>query len=333
MKANSYDVITIGSGVIDHYVKSSHFELTSRHGLHGGQETCFEMGAKVTCDDLVMDTGGGATNAAVTFANLGMKTSAIFRTGSDLFASIVTDALHATHVDTSFAQHDKKLKTGQSIILLAGTGHRSIITYRGAAAELDAREIPWAKLNAEWFYVTSLAGNTGLVRLLLDRAEAIGAKVAWNPGMAELEKGLSSLKPLLRRVDILDVNREEAALLTDESPRHLKRIVQKLGNLPRIALLLSDGNRGAYLHSRGCTWYAPPLPARRVNTTGAGDALGSGFVAGFSRTCDLVMGLKLGMLNSLGVITHMGAKRGILSAWPHDREFSRVKIRPAKLSD
>ncbi|HWR00036.1 MAG TPA: PfkB family carbohydrate kinase, partial [Candidatus Methylomirabilis sp.] len=168
---------------------------------------------------------------------------------------------------------------------------------------------------------------------ILERAEQIGARVAWNPGNAELEKGLPRLTPLIRRVDALIVNREEAALLAHKPVRHLRSIVDKLGDLPKIALLCSDGPRGAYLASRGCTWFCPPLPGKRVNTTGAGDALGSGFVAGFMKTCDLATGLKVGMTNALGVITHMGAKVGILQRWPSDRELAKVRVRAIKLRD
>jgi ribokinase len=329
----SYDVITVGAGVIDSYVKSRAFELEKSGSSPTGFETCLPTGGKLTADDLVIETGGGATNAATTNARLGKKTAAVIRVGTDTFGRVINDELHSMGIKTEFVQIDKKRKTGQSFILLAGTGARTIITYRGASAELDARDIPWQKLHARWYYVSSLAGNTGLLRLIADRAEQTGAKIAWNPGGAEIEKGLSTLSPLIRRVDILILNREEAALLSEEPVRHLSSIMAKLANLPRVALLVSDGPKGAYLSARGCTWYAPPLPGRRVNTTGAGDALGSGFVAGFMSTCDLTIAMKLGMMNALGVITHMGAKQGILREWPKERDLARVKIAPAKLRD
>lgn len=333
LRGMAYDVITVGAGVIDHYVRSRAFELEKSASSPTGFETCLPTGGKLAAEEMVQDTGGGATNAAVTFSNLGYQTATVIRVGDDAFGFAIEDELKKSHVHTNFIQKDKKNKTGQSIILLAGTGARTIITYRGASAELDARDVPWQKLNARWFYASSLGGNTGLMRLLIDRAEQTGAKVAWNPGGAEIEKGLSVLAPLIRRTDILILNREEASFLTEEPVRHLARIIHKLENLPRIGLLISDGPRGAYLSARGCTWHAPPLPGRRVNTTGAGDALGSAFVAGFMSTCDLTIGLKVGMMNALGVITHMGAKQGILKEWPKERDLSRVKVAPAKLHD
>jgi sugar/nucleoside kinase (ribokinase family) len=332
-KRSGLDIVSIGSGVIDHYARSKAFELKRDSHSPTGYDACLPLGAKLKMDEIVMQTGGGATNAAVTFSHLGLKTATICRVGDDVLGKIVTDQLKSEGISTDFVQVDKKVGTGQSIILLADIGYRSILVHRGASASISRLEIPWKKLEPRWFYVTSLAGDLGLMSLILDRAEAIGASVFWNPGGNELRKGLNKLKPLIQRVDIFDVNREEAAELTDQSPRHLKKIVKSIGPLPKVALMVSDGPKGAYLHTKCCTWYAPPLPGKRVNTTGAGDALGSGFLAGFIKTCDLAVGLKVGMLNALGVITTMGAKGGILESWPNEKVLNRVKVKPARLRD
>jgi len=332
-KRSGPDIVSIGSGVIDHYARSSAFELKRDAHAPAGYDTCFPLGAKLKMDEIVMQTGGGATNAAVTFSHLGLKTATVCRVGNDALGNIVKTELASEGIDTSLVQTDKKIGTGQSIILLADIGYRSILVYRGASAQISRLEIPWKKMEPRWFYVTSLGGDLGLMSLILDRAEAIGASVFWNPGGSELKKGMHKLKPLMRRVDVFDVNREEAAELTDQSPRHLRKIVKIIGLLPKVALMVSDGPRGAYLHTKCCTWYAPPLPGKRVNTTGAGDALGSGFIAGFLKTCDLAVGLKVGMLNALGVITAMGAKGGILESWPNEKVLNRVKVKPARLRD
>lgn len=329
----THDVITVGSAVIDEYATSHAFELMPSAKAPDGFNTCFPMGAKLGLTGLVQETGGGATNAAVTFSRLGLRAAAVCRVGRDLFGDHIVQRLDEEGVRTSYVQRDAELRTGQSIILVADIGYRSILVHRGASAKIDRREIPWNKLRPRWFYVTAQGGNLGLLSLILERAEQTGARVAWNPGNAELEKSLPRLTPLIRRVDILDLNREEAALLAHKPVRHLRSIVDKLGDLPKIALLCSDGPRGAYLASRGYTWHCPSLPGKRVNTTGAGDALGSGFVAGFMQTCDLALGLKVGMLNALGVITHMGAKAGILKRWPTERELARVKVKAVRLRD
>lgn len=326
--AHSHDVVTIGAAVIDLYATSPSFELSRKPGAPDGWAASLPLGSKLELTDLVMETGGGATNTAVTFARLGLRAAAICRVGKGLNGDFVVRRLKEERIDATCVQRDGSQRTGQSVILVAGAGYRTILVHRGASAELDARRIPWGRLSPRWFYATSLAGDLGTISLMLDRAERAGSRVAWNPGAHELEKGLKHLTPLLRRTDVLVLNREEAALLAGKPLRHLKDILNTLGELPKIALLVSDGDRGAYLTSRGCTWYSPSLPGARTNTTGAGDALGSGFVAGFLETCDPALGLQMGMLNAFGVITHMGAHAGIMNHWPTMKELKRVKLKP-----
>ena len=325
------DVIAIGSGIVDHYVRCPAFEMRKDALAPNGLDACFPMGSKLKADRIEMQIGGGATNAAVTFARMGLRTTALCRIGKDVYAPILKTALEKEHINTSLIQTDAELGTGQSIILLSDIGHRTILTYRGASAHINKREVPWTSLKTKWFYVTSLGGDLSLYSLILDRAEAIGASVFWNPGNAELAKGLRVLGPLIKRTDIFDTNREEAAMLAEQSPRHLQRIVQAVGTLPKVAMLITDGPHGAYLHTKCCSWHVAPLPGKRVNTTGAGDAFGSGFLAGFIRTCDLSIGLKVGSLNATSVVMHMGAKAGILHEYPKETALKHVRITPAKL--
>jgi sugar/nucleoside kinase (ribokinase family) len=331
--SHSFDVITIGGAMIDEYAVCPAFEMEPSVKAPDGFNTCFPLGAKLPLSNLVYETGGGATNAAVTFGRLGFKTAAVCRVGEDLNGDVIVQRLEDECVSPIYVQRDQKLRTGQSIILVANIGYRSILVHRGASAEINHREIPWSSLHARWFYVTSLGGDLGLLSLILDRAELIGARVMWNPGNAELEKGLGRLLPFIRRVDILNLNREEASALSGKPVRHLASIVAKIGNVPKIGFLLTDGGNGAWLHAHGCTWHTPALHGKRVNTTGAGDAFGSGFLAGFLKTCELSIGLKVGMQNALGVVTHMGAKVGILRRWPSERELDRVKVKAVRLKD
>ena len=329
---HSHDVVTVGSAVIDSYLTSAVFEMERSSSAPSGWNACVPLGVKIPLSSLVCDVGGGATNAAVTFSRLGTRVGTICRVGADLQGDFLVQQMKKEGIQTSLIQRDQKQSTGQSIILVADIGERTVMTHRGASADLEAKQIPWIKLSPRWFYVTSLGGDLGLLELVLNRAECVGARVFWNPGEHELEKGMARLLPLIRRVDVFNVNKEEAALLTHKPARHLSAMIQLLGDAPKIALLLSDGPKGAYLMSRGCAWHCPAIPGKPINTTGAGDALGSGFVAGFMHTCDLSIGLKLGMQNAHSVMTHMGAKAGILRAWPSEKELARIKITPAKFS-
>ena len=99
-------------------------------------------------------------------------------------------------------------------------------------------------------------------------------------------------------------------------PRHLNEILSAISPLPRRVLVVTDGQNGAFMTAKKKKYFSPSLKAKRVNTTGAGDAFGSGFIAGLANGLDAEDALRIGMLNATGVISHMGAKAGILRHMP-----------------
>jgi sugar/nucleoside kinase (ribokinase family) len=319
-----YDVITIGTATRDAFVKSPAFE--TRTDEKNALEGCFPLGAKVEVDDLILETGGGATNAAATFGRLGYKVATVAAVGGDASGREIAAAMKAEGVSTSLLQVLKKLRTAFSVILLAGSGERTILVYRGAAEKISAAAIPWKSLKSRWFYVSSVGGNLDLIKKILDHAQKNGIKVAWNPGSKEIKQGLAALTPLIRNVDLFNLNKEEAALLTGNAPENLADIIAKLRLLPRKALIITDGIAGAYAASDGKTWHTGIIDVPRVNVTGAGDSFGSGIVAGLLKKDDLRFALAVGTWNATGVVQKMGAKIGLIKKYPSPAAIAKVAI-------
>lgn len=326
VKKHGLDVVAIGAATRDVFVKSSHFENVPSDSAPDGFNACLPMGAKVPIDELVFETGGGATNAAVTLARFGFKTACVSRIGQDMGGREIKERLKDEKVETTNFQTDPKLRTAYSIILLSGVGHRAILVYRGASANLDAKDVAWKSITSDWIYLTSVAGNTELLRKIFEQAKQNMTHLAWNPGNMEIALGLKKLLPHLMQTDLLFLNLEEAAALAQTSPRHVEKIVKTLSPLPRTALIITDGSHGARVYSRGVVWHAPVLKGRVVNTTGAGDAFGSAFTAAIMKDGDLKKALKIATLNAFGVVSHMGAKAGILKSYPKNSELAKIKI-------
>jgi sugar/nucleoside kinase (ribokinase family) len=220
--------------------------------------------------------------------------------------------------------------TGYSVIILSGSGERTVLVHRGAAGMLSPAKVRMGSLRAKWFYLSSLGGDLTLVRKTLVHARRVGAKVAWNPGGKEIAKGFRTLAPLIRMADVLILNREEAAQLASMHPRRLEAIVRHLGEHPRKALVITDGADGAYAFGKGVRYHCPSLAKRRVNTTGAGDAFGSGFVVGLLKRDDLRYALGVAACNAASVVGHMGAKRGIMGSCPLPSRIDKLTIRTWK---
>ena len=265
------------------------------------------LGSKIEVSDLVLTTGGGATNAAATFGSLGFRTAAICRVGDDSPGKDVVEDLSRFGVSTHLVRRVMGGETAYSTILTMKDGERTVLVYRGTSSEFVARDIPDTALkNTKWIYLTSLGGNLGLAKKLITSAHKAGVKIAWNPGRKELEGGLKAFAPLLPMVDVLNMNLEEATLLTGK-----KKLVDifKLLHNDGLVRLVTDGTN-----------------VKSVSRTGAGDAFGSGFVAALIKTADLIEALRVAMINAESVILKHGAKNGILTTWPSMLKKRQVKI-------
>jgi sugar/nucleoside kinase (ribokinase family) len=318
-----FDVITFGSATRDVFVRSRSLEL---HKEHGATEACFLFGAKLEVEEIAFETGGGATNNAVSFARMGkLKTAAVTNVGDDYSGLEIIEALKNDRVDARFVKRLPKTHTSYSTVLLSGIAERTILTYRGPAAHLSVAQIPWPQMNAKVFHVSGLSGNLPLLAAILARAERIGAKVFMNPGGGEFKQPASKLHPLLKRLDLLDVNREEASKLTGAPLADLGKLVNGLRKLCAHSIM-TDGRAGAYAITAHDILHAGIVPVKRVNLTGAGDAFGSGYAAAILKHHDIRTALAVGTLNATGVVQHTGAKVGILHSWPSAADINRVKI-------
>jgi sugar/nucleoside kinase (ribokinase family) len=236
----------------------------------------FPLGAKIAVDNVYFDTGGGATNAAVTFTRQGLQAEYIGKIGHDPAGAEVMRVLKKEGVATERVVYHPRLSTGYSTILLAANGERTILTYRGAGHELTAKDIPIRNLEADWFYITSLAGNLDLLRRLLKHANTRGIQVA-----------LAGVCPYV---------------------------------------IGTNGSHGSIAASGGKLYQAGEyVKARAVDRLGAGDAFGSGFVAGIAKGLVMEDALSLAAANASSVVAQVGAKTGILKT-------PRVKRMKLKIS-
>lgn len=319
-----FDVLTIGAGVRDVFLRSDQFKLIRSPKFSTGTGECVALGGKIEIEDLVFSTGGGATNAAVTFARLGYKTSCICRIGTDLEGRAVAADLRTEGVDVSHIQIDKQGHTAYSTLLTAENGERSVLVYRGVASDLDPKRIPASLFEkTKWVFLTSLGGDFRRSKAIIAAANKAGAQIFWNPGGKELAAGWKSIAPLLPMVTVFSINKEEAELLTKKT-----RIsaMAALFKMPCLITLVTDGPKGAYAIGNGIILHVGTTGVSSVSSTGAGDAFGSGFLAAFMKTGDVSQSLPVGVINAESVIGHLGAKMGLIKEFPTERTIKKIPI-------
>ena len=268
-----------------------------------------ELGSKNDVNNIDFSTGGGATNASVTFARQGLEAEFMGTIAHDPAGLAVLDDLDREGVDTSKISYSTKHHTGYSVVLLASNGERSFLTYRGASTHYDIKNFDLSGTNADWLYVSSMAGNMEILDKIFDNAKKLGMKVFFNPGKDEL-KQIDQLKGLLVDVDVLSVNKEEAQLIVDGND--LEEIVRKLMHYVPTAIV-SDGPNGVIATDgkvivRAGMYEDVPV----IDRTGAGDAFGSGFLSKWATGKSLKDSIVFASANSTNVVTKIGAKAGIL---------------------
>lgn len=285
-------------------------EIVSKADTSGALVESFPLGAKINIENVVFNTGGGATNAAVTFARQHIESSFIGKIGHDAAGVAVIRELDDDHVDTSRVIYDPQLGTQYSTVLLANTGERSILIYRGAAhahTSADYEDIDFSGF--DWLYISSFAGAMDALDTICAKAKQQGVKIAFNPGQGELEN-IERLKPLLEDVEVLIVNKDEAKLIVEgidaeELVRHATHYVP--------VVVVSDGPNGVTATDGTVVVTAgmyEDVPV--VDRTGAGDAFGSGFLSQWSQGKSLKDAVVFASANSTSVVASIGAKTGIL---------------------
>jgi sugar/nucleoside kinase (ribokinase family) len=314
MSGQAIKVLSVGAAVQDVFLShSDEFKPVTDKTLHE-QVMQLEMGAKADVNKINFSTGGGATNAAVTFARQGLHSVFMGTIGHDPAGQAVLEDLDKENVDTSHISYSTKLNTGYSVLLLAANGERTILTYRGASTHYEERHFDLDEIDAEWLYVSSLAGQMGVLNKLFHQAREKGMKIFFNPGKGELEHP-EKLKGLLDDVEVLSVNKEEMQqIVHGESPEEL---VRHALNLVPVAIV-SDGPRGV-VASDGKTLVKAGMyeDVKVIDRTGAGDAFGSGFLSQWSQGKSLKDAIVFASANSTSVVTKIGAKEGILHKGTH----------------
>lgn len=320
-----FDVITIGSGTRDVFLLSDQFQFIRSPKFETGIGECVSLGSKIEVDQVLHTTGGGATNAAATFARLGFNAAVVCRVGDDSAGREVVNDLQREGIGTTLVRRVAGGTTGYSTLLTdAGTGERSVLVYRGVSGSFTSADVPWDECAAGAFYLSSLGGNLALARRIVAHAGACNAPIAWNPGSKELRKGFKSVQDFLPEVSLFMVNLEEAAMLTGK--KEIAGMFKRLVTADNV-VIVTDGEKGAYASRGGRAWHAGTTGRKAVSRTGAGDAFGSAFMAAFLQQKDVPTALATATLNADSVISQVGAKAGILRKWPTAAQLKKIAVK------
>lgn len=305
-----FDIISIGSATIDIFVKSSSLKVKKDKSFSSNKSLSLDYGSKNEIDQSLICSGGGATNSAVAFSRLGLKSACLSLLGQDQLSSFVINDLKSYSVTDKLLIRPDKETTDFSVILVSPDGARSVLVNRGST-RLEDKHIVWSKLKSNWFYITSLEGNLDLLEQLIGHARENNISIALNPGSREIDQA-KKLIPLLKYVNFLSLNKKEAQNLTGLKISN-SNFYSKLKSFGSTHVAVTNGRRGAHLLTPDQHLFSPVASIDPVDETGAGDAFGATFVSALFYQQKPDIALHWAIKNSASVVSKLGAKPGLLN--------------------
>ncbi len=316
MTDTQFDVLAIGNAIVDILVYADDRFLNA-HGLIKGTMGLVDWDASRALYDKVSPTlersGGSAANTIAGLASLGGRGAFIGKVCDDKLGRVFSHDMRAIGVYFETEPTIDGAATATSIVMVTPDAERTMQTYLGACVELSPDDASAEEISAA--QVTYLEGYLwdppGAKQAFIKAAE-----LAHNAGR---EISLSLSDPFCvdrhradfaelvdRYVDILFANEEEIMSLYqvesfDEALAAVKGRC-KIAALTRNAegCVIVSGNEL-------CTVVAETVD-EVVDTTGAGDAFAAGFLAGYTRGCDLPTSARMANIAAGEAISHLGAR-------------------------
>jgi sugar/nucleoside kinase (ribokinase family) len=274
----------LGSALVDILVHEND-DFIRRVGVEKGGMTLVDMPALEKILNRVSDPpqvvpGGSACNTTVGIGRLGGRARFVGKRGDDDTGRYFQDALIDRGVEPVL--RTSSLPTGRVLSIITPDAQRTMITYLGASADTQPKEITadcfsdCAIVHMEGY----LLFNADLMTAALKAAKKAGALISLDlASFTVVEQSKAILDTVIEQyVDILIANEDEAFSYTG-----MKNETQALARLARDVdvAVLKVGARGSFIQyeDRVCR-----IPAQgsgtAIDTTGAGDLWASGFLYG-----------------------------------------------------
>jgi len=254
--------------------------------------------------------GGSAANTIYALAHWGIPAGFIGAVGDDEEGRRILADFESVGVDTQRLRVVKGQRTGRVIGLVDSKGRRSLYVQPAAnlSLRLNEEDVAYAA-QASLVHLSSLVGDEAFEsqkKFVLSLPKEVVLSFA--PGMLYARRGLKELSALLQRAAILFLTREELALLT--GTENLEAAAQQLWGLGVEILVVTLGEQGSWVGSKGKGRFAPSMQAHVVDTTGAGDAFAAGFLWGLVNGRPLPECQRLGTIAAAFCLRALGARTG-----------------------
>jgi len=239
-------------------------------------------GELVAADELILNIGGCASNAAVDLARLGVRSAVCGKVGDDVFGRYVYETLVAHGVDVRALRIDPERATSQTMIVNVRDEDRRFIHSFGAnrglsPSDLDAALDPSPRVLYIGGYLILPGLDAHALAERFARVRRLGTVTMLDvatPGPADY---LRHLRPVLPETDVFLPNRDEAALILGETDPLRQALAFR--DLGAHRVVITRGEQGAVAVSDALRVRLGAFPVPYVDGSGGGDAFDAGYIA------------------------------------------------------
>jgi sugar/nucleoside kinase (ribokinase family) len=323
------EVIGLGSPLVDLCIQVDDAFLAEHvPGAKGGMElvSAAEVGRVLAVHGGMpaQAPGGSACNVLAGCANLGLGAAFIGCTGDDDLGEFMRMSLAVQGVDARLIVR-QQTPTGRVLAMVTPDAQRTFRTCLGAAATLSAAEVSPDSFAGARFVVMEgySCYDHSLVRAIALAARQAGAELVLDFASHEVVRANQPVLAELMAQGLVGgaiLNQDEAAAWSAGDPR---AALDEIAPLVRFAAV-KLGADGAWLRRGGEKLHTPGIPAKAIDTNGAGDAWLAGLLAGLVRGCPLDVCGELAARAGAAAVEVVGAQvprpkwrdiKGRLDAW------------------
>ena len=228
--------------------------------------------------------GGAATFIGLSASQFDVDTSIVSIVGGD-FPEEYLDLLSSKNIDISGIEIVKNGKT----FFWSGKYHNDMNSRDTLVTELNtlADFNPVVPENYRDAEVVMLGNLHPIVQSsVLDQMTSKPKLVILDTMNFWMDSALEDLKNVIKRIDVITINDEEARQLSGEYS--LVNAAKKIHEMGPQYVVIKKGEHGALLFNDGNMFFAPALPLAEVfDPTGAGDTFAGGFAGYITKTEDI----------------------------------------------
>ncbi len=228
--------------------------------------------------------GGAATFISLAASYFKNNINLVSVVGDD-FPHAAIEMLQKRGVKTSGLQ----IKEGEKTFFWSGRYHNDMNSRDTLDTQLNVLAtfdpvIPEEYQDCEFLMLGNLAPS--VQQTVLDRLKTRPKLVVLDTMNFWMDIALNDLLSLLKNVDVLTINDEEARQLSGEYS--LVKAAKKIMAIGPKYLIIKKGEHGALLFNHDQVFFAPALPLEEVfDPTGAGDSFAGGFIGYIAETKDI----------------------------------------------